>query len=234
MAPHLSIVVVEDHDALREVTVEVLREHGHQVVGLACAEAMEDEVGRAPVDLLIVDLNLPGEDGFSLATRFRAGQPRAGIIIVSARYRVADKIHGYECGADIYLPKPVSPDELLAAVNALARRLGEPIVPLDPSLGPQFLLSASKMELRGPAGKASVTDTEASVLTALARAPTQRLEVWQMLELLDLKVDDNSKASLEVRVVRLRKKLMSVGADKSCIRAIRLHGYQLCIPLQIH
>jgi DNA-binding response OmpR family regulator len=228
----LNIVVVEDHDALREITEEVLREQGHHVVGLACAEAMGDEVGCGPIDLLIVDLNLPGEDGLSLARRFRAGQPRAGIIIVSARNLVADKISGYESGADIFLPKPVAPDELMAAVNALARRICVQKT-TDLTVSPQFLLDTEQMHLDGPAGRVKLTDTESSILTTLTRAAGQRLEVWQILELLNLAMDASSKASLEVRIVRLRKKLIEVGADKFCIRSVRLFGYQLCLPLKI-
>ena len=76
----LCIVVAEDHDALREITVEVLRRQGHRAVGITCAEEMDDAVGSMPIDLLIADFHLPGEDGMSLIRRFRAAQPLAGII----------------------------------------------------------------------------------------------------------------------------------------------------------
>ena len=76
----LGIVVAEDHDALRELTLDVLRGAGHRAVGIACAEEMDEAIGGMPVDLLIADLHLPGEDGLSLVRRFRAAQPLAGII----------------------------------------------------------------------------------------------------------------------------------------------------------
>lgn len=234
LAPCLNIVVVEDHDLLRGAMVEVLREQGHSVVGLACAEAMDDEVGADPVDLLIVDLNLPGEDGINLARRFRAAQPRSGIVMVTARSQVLDKIHGYKSGADIYLTKPVAPEELLAAVAALGRRLEPHDGPLNAGTGATLLLDRRKLSLRGPQADVSLSAAEAAILSALARAPGQRLDAWQLLELLGVDNDcANSKANLEVRMVRLRCKLKQSGAAPPHLRAIRLQGYQLCVALQV-
>jgi CheY-like chemotaxis protein len=119
----LGIVVVEDHDALRELTLDVLRDQGHKAVGIACAEEMDEAIGGMPVDLLIADLHLPGEDGLSLVRRFRAAQPLAGIILVTASTQVDIKVQGYNDRADIYLPKPVATEELLAAVRSISRRL---------------------------------------------------------------------------------------------------------------
>lgn len=233
MAARLNIVVVEDHDDLREVMVEFLSEQGHRVLGLSCAEDLDDSVGSAPIDLLIVDLNLPDEDGLSLTRRFRAAQAHAGVIIVTARNQVADKINGYAHGADIYLQKPVAPDELIAAVGALSRRLKHVPPPSEEDMGSNFCLESRTMRLHGPQGSVVLTDAETAILMAMARAPSQRLESWQILELLGITADTNSKANLEVRIVRLRKKLMGLGAEKTCIRVIRALGYQLLIPLTV-
>jgi len=228
----LSVVVVEDHDDLREVMVEVIGSFGHHVVGLSCAEDMDDAVGGLPIDLLIVDLNLPGEDGLSLARRFRAAQPLAGIIIATARYKVDDKVNGYNSGADIYLQKPVSTEELMAAINSIARRLLDHNVVPDLVKVNQFFWDLEKMQLSGPLGKVGLTDAETLILSALAKAPGQRLETAQLVDLLKLEPGSYSKSAFEVRMVRLRKKLMGVGADKLCIRSIRLQGYQLSTVLQ--
>ncbi len=123
MASGLNIIVVEDHDDLREVTVEALQGLGHRVRGLACAEALDAALRAAPADLLVLDLNLPGEDGISLARRVRVVRPELGIIMVTVRAQVRDKIEGYGSGADLYLAKPTSIEELEAAIKALARRL---------------------------------------------------------------------------------------------------------------
>lgn len=229
----LSVVVVEDHDDLREVMVEVIASFGHHVVGLSCAEEMDDAVGGLPIDLLIVDLNLPGEDGLSLARRIRAAQPLVGIIMATSRQHVDDKVNGYNSGADIYLQKPVSTEELMAAINSIARRLLDQGAVPDLVKPVKFSLNREKLFLSGPDGQVGLTDAEMLILSALALAPSQRLENAQLLELLNLEASNYSKSAFEVRMVRLRKKLMSVGADKLCIRSIRLQGYQLGVSLHV-
>ena len=208
--------------------------HGHHVVGLGCAEEMDDAVGALHIDLLIVDLNLPGEDGLSLARRFRAAQPLSGVIMVSARHSVEDKVRGYNSGADVYLPKPVSSDELMAAVNSISRRLLTQGTVTDPIQSNVFAIESEKLLLTGPKGQVSLTDSETQLLHAFTRAPSQRLETSQLLELLKLDESNYSKSAFEVRMVRLRKKLISVGADKLCIRSIRMQGYQLGTVLRVY
>ena len=90
------------------------------------------------------------------------------------------------------------------------------------------------LKVEGPLGEERLSDGDVAVITALARAPAQRLELWQLLQILGLSMDEASKSSLEVRIVRLRKKLMAVGADKDCISNIRNVGYQLCVPVEIY
>lgn len=237
MATKLKILVVEDHDDLRDITVDILNLQGHQAMGLPSAESLAEshcqEKGEliTGLDLLIVDLNLPGEDGLSLAKRFRAAQPGLGIIMVTARHEAADKVRGYESGADIYLPKPVSAEELVAAVNALARRLGQTSQSESGNLS--LRLDTQGMCLHGPQDKVDLSHRECNLLVALTRAPGQRLEYWQLLELFGLGLDEQDKTNLEIRIVRLRKKMTAVGADKGCIRSIRLHGYQLCLAISI-
>ncbi|WP_295436479.1 response regulator [uncultured Thiodictyon sp.] len=126
MTCRLSVIVIEDHDDLRAVTVAALRELGHSARGLPDGEALDAELRAARTDLLVLDLNLPGEDGISLARRARGVQPDIGIIIVTVREQLSDKIAGYDSGADIYLTKPTSIEELGAAIAALARRLRPP------------------------------------------------------------------------------------------------------------
>ena len=116
----LSIIVVEDHDSLRMVTVEMLRQNGHNVIGLECAEDLDDEAGGQYADIFIIDLNLPNEDGLSLTRRIKKVNPNVGVIMMTARHQLSDRVIGYESGADIYLIKPVNPAELLAAITALS------------------------------------------------------------------------------------------------------------------
>ena len=226
----LCIVVAEDHDALREITVEVLCRQGHKAVGIACAEEMDDVVGGMGIDLLIADLHLPGEDGMSLIRRFRAAQPLAGIIMVTASTQVDVKVQGYNNGADIYLPKPVATEELLAAVLSISRRL----VRQSTAVAERGAFRHDQVHgwIDGPLGRTKLSDSESLILKSLARAPGQRLGLQQLQDLLQLHGAAFNKSAFEVRMVRLRKKLIGVGAERSCLRSIRMVGYQLGITLQ--
>jgi DNA-binding response OmpR family regulator len=230
MAPHLSIVLVEDNDDLRELTADALRGEGHRVVALGCAEELEDHAAGAAADVFLIDLNLPGEDGFSLSRRIRQVHPLVGIIIISARSDLQDKIIGYDSGADWYLPKPVPFGELSAALKSFARRRQAQQFE---TVTPAGSLRLQQRELHGPAGSVRLTPAEETLLTAFARAPSRRLESWQLLELFGLDSADVSKTSLEVRITRLRKKLSQVGTQGLCLESIRGIGYQLNVPVQV-
>ena len=228
----LCIVVAEDHDALREITVEVLRRQGHRAVGITCAEEMDDAVGGMPIDLLIADFHLPGEDGMSLIRRFRAAQPLAGIIMVTASTQVDLKVLGYNNGVDIYLPKPLATEELLAAVHSISRRLASQSKATAAADHSAFRYDPTQRWVSGPLGRTELSDSESLILASLARAPGQRLELQQLQVLLHLNAKAFNKSAFEVRIVRLRKKLIGVGAEPSCLRSIRMVGYQLGITLQ--
>ena len=224
----MNIVVVEDHADLREATVAALCSMGHDARGIDCAEALDDELGAFRADLLVLDLNLPGEDGLSLARRIRAAEPGIGIIMVTGRTQVNDRMRGYGSGADIYLPKPASVEELGAAIQALARRI-RPAA----SAGDAISLNPTKLQLQGPKQQVNVSDHESTLLLALSKAKDHRLENWQLMELSGSAVEDQSKATLEVQIGRLRKKLEQAGAPAPTIKAIRGTGYQLCVAVQI-
>ncbi len=226
MATLLNIIVVEDHDDLRDITVETLRTIGHQVVGVDCAEALVEIADTMHVDLMLLDLNLPGEDGISLARRIRQSQPGIGIIMLTARGKVSEKMQGYESGTDIYLTKPTTMDELSAAVQALARRL-RPAAQTSAALK----LDLHKLTLTGQHIQINLSAHEASLLAAFARAPGQRLENWQLLTLMGK--SDISKAGLEMQIARLRKKLVQVSVDEHPIKVIRQVGYQMSIEVQV-
>ena len=228
MTKSLNIVVVEDHDALRAVTVEALGKHGHNVRGVDCAEALSDEPGPAPIDLLVIDLNLPGEDGISLAGRIRAAQPDIGIIMVTARTQTRDRLTGYDSGADIYLTKPTSTDELLAAVRALTRR----IKPEDPAAF-ACTLKPSTQTLHGPLGMIPLTGHDCALLAALIRAKDQQLETWQLITLTEKAVTEAGKKALEVQIVRLRKKFLQAGILEPSLKVVRGQGYRLCLKVAI-
>ena len=225
MAASLKILVVEDNDELRETTVEVLRGEGHHVTGVDCAEQVPELLGAT--DLMLIDLNLPGEDGLALARRVRASQPGIGIIMVTARGLLADRKQGYDSGADIYIPKPVALEELSAAIASLARRL------LSTEDG-RLCLDQARMCLSGLVPRAvGLSVHEVALLAAFSRASDHRMESWQLIELLRKEAAQDPKAALELQIVRLRKKLQEAGAAAPTIQAIRGWGYQLCTPIRL-
>jgi DNA-binding response OmpR family regulator len=226
MATGLNIVVVEDHDALREVIVEALRLAGHTTIGVESAEELTERLEIHNIDLMVLDLNLPGEDGISLGRRIRLADPDIGIIMLTARSQLAEKVKGYESGADIYLTKPASLDELCAAINSLQRRIGK-------TVNAKLWLNISHCSLQGTDVKIELTQRETLILSTFLRMPNQQMETWQLMELLYQGEDDFNKASLEVQIARLRKKLLQAGAISHPIKSLRKVGYQLATSVKI-
>lgn len=223
----LKILVVEDNDELREATLTFLQNQGHYVRGVAMAEDIHDVTGGFVPDVYVIDLNLPDEDGLSLTRRLRASHPNVGIVITTARTQIGDKVIGYESGADLYLSKPVHPQELMAGVVALGKRL-RTLLHRDDTL----VLNLSRQQLSGPAGATDLTSSDALILSALARAPGQSLERWQLGEIISAgKTDAPTAATMEMRIARLRKKLTTAGAPQPCIKALHKVGYTLCCPV---
>ena len=222
----LNLVVVEDHDDLRMIMVDCLSGLGHHVVGVDSAEAFDEHVSQHPVDLAVLDVNLPGEDGLSLCARIRKASHHMGIVMLTARNSASDHVKGYSSGADIYLDKPTSNEELIAAINSLARRM----TPRRPN---EFELQAAQLSLQGPLGHVQLTEAEVRVLRGLALSPNRRMPYWQLMDALELANDEAGKSAMEVRIVRLRKKLLEVGFPKPGIQSLYRFGYQLLVDVSI-
>jgi len=227
--PSLHILVVEDNDSLRDATVDFLNAQGHQATGVVCAEDVDDTPTRGVPDLYLIDVNLPGEDGFSLAERIRQSQPMAGIVVMTARGQLNDRLEGYASGADNYLIKPVEQSEMLVCIHNLARRLK----PAEPLSAGELQLNSQTLCLSGPQGKVSVTHGEQMLLAAFIRAAGQKLERWQAMQLVDPTDKGLVAANLEMRISALRKKLSTCGAPDDAIRTLRGFGYALSCSIQL-
>lgn len=230
MVTPLNILLVEDHSPLRAVTTEVLEGQGHIVWGVSSAEEVDELSSRGKWQVAVLDLNLPGEDGLSLAKRLRSYCPSIGIVMVTARHSLRDKVVGYQQGADIYLTKPTDPDELCAAVAALGRRLQPAMIDRENTL---LCLDLSSATLSTPLGPLVLRFSEVRVLYALATAPEGTLAHWELLELLHKDLGDQGKAQLEVLMSRLRRKLLAMGVGAPVLKAERGRGYRLCVGLKI-
>ena len=222
----LNIVILDDQKPLRESLVDLMTSEGHHVAGFDSAESLWSGCSFGTVDILVLDLNLPGEDGIAVAQRIRARHPNIGIVMLTARSEPDDKQVGYASGADIYLVKPSSAMELAASVKALARRLK-----YNGAETTELVLDPFAMTLSGPRDSVDLSASEVDLLAEFARSPNNRLETGTIAHL-DEREGEISKAAIEVRIVRLRKKMVAAGAMGQPIKSIRNHGYQLSARLR--
>lgn len=219
----LKILILEDNDDLREGWLAYFQSQGHYVRGVALADELLDESGDFSPDVYVIDLNLPDADGLDVVKRLRAVHPNVGIVITTARTHIGDKVEGYDSGADIYFTKPVEPQELMAGITALAKRR-------QPNAAPEDVLhlQLDRHVLKGPAAVVDLTPSETILLAGLVRAAGQPLARWQLAEILDASENLPSDAMLEMRIARLRKRLIAAGVEAPGIRAIYKKGYILC------
>jgi two-component system phosphate regulon response regulator OmpR len=223
----LKIALVEDNDDLRDLLFRDISGAGYDVQSAGCAEDLDDLATTTAFDVLILDINLPGENGLEIARRYKQSHSNVYIIMLTARVGTDDKIAGYESGADIYLPKPVASVELLAAVGSVVRRLLKHRQPES-----EVVLNVREMTLTATAA-VDLNRQETAMLKALSESHNGNLPYYRLLELCGEEVNATSKATLEVRMVRLRKKMADAGVEGKPIRAIRGEGYQLIAHIQI-
>ena len=228
MAFALKILIVEDNDDLREGWMSFFQKQGHFVRGAGLAAEILDESGNFTPDVYVIDLNLPDTDGLTLVQKLRQVHPSVGIVITTARSMIGDKVLGYESGADIYLTKPVDPTELLAGIAAIAKKQWALDVESE-----ALHLRPDSHALEGPHGIADLSPNETMLLAGLVRAAGQPLAPWQLAELLGLSDALPTAAALEMRIARLRKKLILAGAASPGIRSVYNRGYILCCKILI-
>jgi len=238
MAARSHVVVVDDELKLREAVGEYLELHGFRI-SLAEGGAGLRRVlaGQVPVDLVILDLNMPGEDGLTLARFLREHSP-AGILILTAAGDVVDRIVGLEIGADDYMAKPFDLRELLARVKSVLRRVSSRPVPGDTAprqgrirLG-KLVLDATARTLSDEAGDGvPLTAAELDLLLVLAGSPNRVLSRDQLLEMTHGHGADPFDRSIDVRITRLRRKIEDDPARPRYIKTVRGAGYMF-IPDQ--
>ncbi len=146
-----SLLLVEDNQALNEVLTEFLSDSGFSVTSHLCGEEINTIMG---FELAILDLNLPGEDGLSVAARIKAASPRTGIILLTIRSELDEKLKGYEVGADVFLAKPVDPVELLAVIKSVGRRVAAS--------------APAKLQLKGNQTGTTLSEREIGILKLIA------------------------------------------------------------------
>lgn len=227
---HLNIALIEDNADIRMLLQRTLESVRHKVYASASAEDFLEERGIIDVDVYLVDLNLPGEDGLSVVRRLRSISPDVGIIILTARDTPIDRVKGYENGADLYMVKPIYPPELVAALKRYTRQSSNSCSDVD---GVDLHITLCKSKLSGPSGSVRLSYDEMIVLEALVRAPSHKLATWQFANLLGANLDEPFNANLPVRMARLRKKILAIGADPASLQPLRNFGYQLTVNISL-
>jgi DNA-binding response OmpR family regulator len=228
----LVVALVEDDPMLRQEIEVHLKANGFEVHAANSAPGLDDLNARIAFDLYLIDLNLPGENGLSLCRRVRFNRPDSGIVIMTARVALNDRIAGYkEGGADVYLTKPVVPDELVLVLLSLGRRMRQ-----TPSIQ-EWTLGLRDRTLLGPGQtqKLRLTSKEKMILLALVQAKDNTLEWGALFDLFTQNDADEvmSKRALEEMVSRLRKKFKSFQSDddEPAIKSVWGTGYQLCVKV---
>ncbi|GAA0585554.1 response regulator [Caenispirillum bisanense] len=219
------VLVVEDEGAVREMIAAFLSNAGYAVRTAADGFAMQSILESEPVDLLLLDLNLPDCDGLEVARSLRA-RSRLGIIMVTARDEPEDRARGLELGADDYITKPFFPRELLARVRNVLDRSGgnlDMVAPDVLSFGRWVMDRANRRLVSTDGRDPALTAAEFDLLCALMDRPGQLLSREALAAAVDDKKPDAGARSVDILVSRLRKKL---GDDGSLIETLRGHGYR--------
>jgi two-component system phosphate regulon response regulator OmpR len=234
------LIVVDDEPDLRGMIAEYLGKHGFMVRTAADGGELDVHLSGEPADLLILDVNMPGEDGFAIARRIRA-KSALPILMLTAADDIVDRVVGLEIGADDYLTKPFDLRELRARIRALLRRATapaaiSPVVPEHPAaakseatskvqFGP-MLLDLDTHRLIAPDGaEMTLTATEFDLLEAFARHPNRVLSREQLLDLAHDPKSDVFDRSIDIRIARIRRKIEQDPTNPQTIKTVRGAGY---------
>lgn len=225
-APH--VLVVDDDRRLRELLARFLSEHGYRVsTAASAAEARAKSLGLS-FDALVLDVMMPGENGFDYARAVRAGS-NVPILMMTARAEPADRVTGLETGADDYLPKPFEPRELLLRLGNVLRRAPAgraeeaPAAP-EVRFGP-FLFRLDRGELRRGDEIVRITEREREILTVLgaragANVPREELAGQG---------NGAGERNVDVQITRLRRKIEADPANPAWLQTVRGVGYRLLV-----
>lgn len=229
----IRVVVVEDEADLRDSVVKFLCRMGMNARGAADGRALTAELAREPADVVVLDVNLPGETGFALAARLRALQ-RIGVIMMTARTEVTDQIVGLSAGADSYLTKPVDLRVLEAAIRSLAGRLGGGHVAQTVAKPPgPWRLDAGAWSLISPEGRqVALSSNELRVLKVMSGGGDELVRREALFAALGKAGDIADGFSLNALLNRLRRKVEAGCGAPLPLKPIRAEGYVFAGGLQ--
>jgi two-component system, OmpR family, response regulator len=235
LGPEAHVLVVEDDAATRHLIARLLRENGFRSTGVRDGREMWETLRNADVDLVLLDVMLPGESGFDLLRALRAREGSPPVVMVTAKGAEADRVLGLDLGADDYLPKPFGRRELLARVRAVHRRARPPTAAPEEARprGATRLLrfdgwavDLARRELLSPGGAVvDLSGAEYDLLLAFLEHPQRVLARDRILELSRGRLADPNDRSVDVLVSRLRRKLEGEEGGTAMIKTVRGAGY---------
>lgn len=229
------LLLVDDDARLRELLHRYLEQQGFQVRGVADGAQMRHALDRGHFDLIVLDLMLPGEDGLTLCRDLRGRGDMTPVVMLTAKGDEIDRIIGLEIGADDYLPKPVSPRELLARIRAVLRRTA-PVAAGAPQaqggrveIGPLRLDLATRV-LSREGVDVLLTTAEFAVLSVLLRHPHQPLSRDRLMSLAHGREHQAFERSIDVTIARLRKLIEQDSHAPRVIQTVWGVGYVFVPP----
>lgn len=240
------LLVVDDEPELRGLLAEYFGRHGFAVRSAADAAEARSLIAAGRPDLAVLDINMPGENGLSLARWLREAHPQVAIVMLTTASETVDRVVGLELGADDYVPKPYELRELLARVRAVLRRAGGTVAAL-PATAPGAVTGAPAPGRRVPFGdrrldldqrklfaadgsEIEITAAEFDLLALFARHPNRPLNRDQIMEQAHNRNWDVFDRSIDLRVMRLRRKIERNPDKPEVLKTVRNVGYVYVPP----
>ena len=229
------ILVVDDDRDIRQLVGDYLRQNGFRVSLAAEGREMRETLDAARIDLIVLDLMLPGEDGLTLCRNLRATPALAQmpVLMLTARGETIDRVVGLEMGADDYLPKPFEPRELLARIRNILRRARALPGAAAPTHVPRHVfagwtLDTGLLRLTSPQGVVvPLSGAEYRLLKIFVEHPQRVLSRDQLMDLTKGRDADPFDRSIDLRISRLRQKLGDDARSPDLIKTVRNEGYVL-------
>jgi DNA-binding response OmpR family regulator len=239
MSHDAHILALDDDPAVRQLVADYLGQNELRVTAVASGKELDAVMARETIDLVVLDLRLQGEDGLQIARRLREASA-IPILMLTGRAEEADRVMGLELGADDYLTKPFSPRELLARIRALLRRaraqatVSDAIARVRAYRFAGWELNIGLRKLKNPAGQSvDLTKGEFSLLTAFLSAPQRVLAREQLLDLSRLHNAEVYDRSIDIQILRLRRKIEADPAHPAFIKTERGAGYVFAVAVDV-
>jgi DNA-binding response OmpR family regulator len=227
------IVVVEDEPAQRQLLLDYLTKQGYRVTGFESGVGLRRIVERELPALVLLDVGLPGEDGFAIARWLREKSGKVCIIMVTAAGDTVDRVVGLETGADDYIPKPFDPRELLARIKSVLRRAGGAVSTISGArvrMGRRVLDMEKRILVDADGVEETLAASEFDLLKLFAENPNRPLARDWLLETVGHREMEVFDRAIDLRITRLRRKIEKDAAHPEAIRTVRGVGYMFVPP----